>query len=77
MSSKAPSLITVANCYDIHEATRMKLALEVNGIPAFIPDEVTAGNAPFLFMTPSGVRVQVADDRAEEAKQIVSDMRKG
>ncbi|MDB6109285.1 MAG: hypothetical protein JWR69_1035, partial [Pedosphaera sp.] len=43
------------------------MQLEAAGIPAFIPDELSAGIAPYLFFTASGVRVQVADQDVEEA----------
>lgn len=69
------ALVTVANCYDLQEATRMRFALEAAGIAAFIPDELTAGTAPFHFMTKSGVRVQVADEQAEEARRVVAEVR--
>jgi hypothetical protein len=77
MPSEETSPVTVANCYDVQEAMRMKLALEAAGIPAFIPDELTAGIAPFHFMTSSGVRVQVAADRLDEARRIVAEVRGG
>jgi hypothetical protein len=47
--------------------------LEARGIPAFLPDETSASIAPHHFLTPSGVRVQVPDEQAEEARQIVAD----
>lgn len=77
MPTEETSPVTVANCYDVQEAMRIKLALEAAGIPAFVPDELTAGIAPFHFMTSSGVRVQVASDRVEEAQKIIAEMRGG
>jgi hypothetical protein len=35
-------MITVANCYDIHEAFRLQMALAAADIPSFIPDAETA-----------------------------------
>ena len=64
---------TIANCFDLNEALQLKMALEAAGITSFIPDENTAGIAPFQFLTKSGVRLQVEDDQAEEARQIVAD----
>ncbi len=47
------------------------------GIKAFVPDELTATNAPYRFLTdPSGVRVQVAEEDAETARQVISDQAK-
>lgn len=70
-------MITIANCFDITEANRLRMALESAGIPAFIPDEMTASLAPHHFLTSSGIRVQVADEHAAEAHKIIEDERKG
>ena len=37
-------------------------------IDAFIPDELTAGVAPHIFATRSGIRLQVAEKDVERAK---------
>jgi hypothetical protein len=63
-------MITIATCFDIVEANRLKMALESAGIPSFIPDEMTASLAPHFF-TSSGVRLQVTDEHAAEAQKIV------
>jgi hypothetical protein len=47
------------------------MALESAGIPSFIPDEISAGVAPNLFLTTTGVRLQVAEEHAEEALKII------
>ncbi|HVM61875.1 MAG TPA: DUF2007 domain-containing protein [Verrucomicrobiae bacterium] len=66
-------MVTVARCGDIAEAMRLKMALESQGIAVFIPDEYTATNAPYRFLTdPSGVRIQVAEKDAESARKIVA-----
>lgn len=70
-------MITIANCFDISEANRLRMALESAGIPAFIPDEMTASIAPHHFLTSSGIRVQVADEHATEAQKIIEEERKG
>ena len=70
-------MITVARYGDVNEALRLKMALEARGIKAFVPDELTATNAPYRFLTdPSGVRVQVAEEDAETARQVISDQAK-
>lgn len=69
------SLVTVANCFDLLEAQQFQMVLEVCNIPSFIPDENTAGVAPYQFMTTSGVRLQVAEEHAEEAKRIIDQER--
>lgn len=65
-------MITIANCLNLSQALSLKMRLEAAGIPAFIPDEMSAGIAPYLFFTTSGVRVQVAEENAEEAKEIIN-----
>jgi hypothetical protein len=71
-------VITVAECYDIQEAQRLQLALGAADIPSFIPDEFTAQNAPWQFVgSSSGVRLQVADENAIEARQIIERARSG
>jgi hypothetical protein len=62
---------TIANCFDLNDALRLKMALESAGIPSFIPDEISAGVAPNLFLTTTGVRLQVAEEHAEEALKII------
>jgi hypothetical protein len=68
-------MITVANCYDIQEALRLQMALAAADIPSDIPDEATALNAPFFSGSGAGVRLQVAEENAIEAQQIISDAR--
>lgn len=68
-------MTTVANCFDLNEALRLKMALEASGIPAFIPDEMTASVAPHHFLTSAGVRLQVPAEHAEEAQRIIAEER--
>ena len=69
-------MITVANYYNIHEALRLQMILGTADIPSFIPDEVTAQNAPYVFLgSEAGVRVQVAEEHASEARQIIVNSR--
>jgi hypothetical protein len=71
-------MITVAECYDIQEAQRLQLALGAADIPSFIPDEFTAQNAPWQFVgSSSGVRLQVPDENAVEARRIIERARSG
>lgn len=70
-------MITVARYGDVNEALQLKMVLEANGIPVFIPDEFAATNAPYRFLTdPSGVRVQVAEEDAETARKVISEQAK-
>ena len=71
-------MVTVATCWDVQEAARLKLALESRGITVFIPDEHTATNAPYRFLTdPSGVRVQVAEKDEVAAREVIREEGKG
>lgn len=65
-------MTTVARCSTVDQASALRSLLEARGIPAFIPDEMTASIVPHHFITRSGVRVQVADEQADEAKQILA-----
>jgi putative signal transducing protein len=70
-------MITVAECFDIQQAQRFQMALHAADIPSFIPDEFTAQNAPWYFTgSGSGVRLQVAEEDAEEARRIIEEARK-
>ena len=69
-------MTTIAECYDIQEAQRFQIALGAAGIASFIPDEFTAQNAPWQFVgSSSGVRLQVADEDATQARQIIDQAR--
>ena len=64
-------MVTIANYFDVNQALGMKMLLEAAGIPSFIPDEVSAGIAPYLFTANGGVRLQVTEENAEEASRII------
>ena len=66
-------MTTIANCLNLGEAQSLQMLLEASGIASFIPDEMTAGIAPYQFFTNSGVRLQVADENAEEARRILAE----
>ncbi|MBN8248195.1 MAG: DUF2007 domain-containing protein [Verrucomicrobia bacterium] len=66
-------MTTIANCFDLDEALRLRMRLEAAGIPAIIPDETMAALEPFLFLTPSGVRLQVSPEHAAEAKRVLAE----
>lgn len=64
-------MVTVANLGTIQQAQSLKLLLGSAGIEAFIPDEISAGMTPYLFMGKTGVRLQVTEEDEEEARQII------
>ena len=63
---------TIAHFGTLMEAELLKLKLASCGIDAFIPDELTAGVAPHIFATRSGIRVQVADTDFENAQELMA-----
>jgi hypothetical protein len=66
-------MTTIANCLNLGEAQHLQMLLDASGIDSFIPDEFTAGLAPFQFFGNSGVRLQVADENAAEAQRILAE----
>ena len=71
-------MTTIAECYDIQEAQHFQIALGAAGIESFIPDEFTAQNAPWQFVGSSGgVRLQVAEEDAAQARRIIQQARDG
>lgn len=65
-------MTTVTTCSNLAEAQLLKALLDDTGIPAFLPEELTANTAPhFLFA--SGIRVQVDEEDIEEARRVLAD----
>jgi hypothetical protein len=64
-------MVTVATCSNPAEAMLLKSLLEANDIPAFLPDELTPQTA--LDFSGSGLHLQVADEHAETARQLLQD----
>ena len=64
-------MTTITTCSNIAEAQLLKSLLDDSGIKAFLPEEMTANAAPqFLFS--SGIRLQVEDEDADEARQVIA-----
>lgn len=64
-------MTTVTNCSNLAEAQLLKALLDGAGLPAFVPDELTANSAPQLLFG-AGIRVQVEDEDAAEARRIIA-----
>lgn len=64
-------MTTLTTCLDIAEAELLKSLLEASGIKAFLPEELTANAAP-QFVFPSGIRLQVEDEDADEARRVIA-----
>ncbi len=69
-------MITVANCFDMVEVQSLRIALDSHGIGSFVPDETVATIAPYLFASKSGVRLQVTEEDAERAAEIIAEARR-
>ena len=64
-------LVSIATFPDVPEAKLAKERLELEGIPAFVFSENTAGILPFLNSGTGGIRVQVGADDADRAREIL------
>ncbi|MDQ3290823.1 MAG: DUF2007 domain-containing protein [Bacteroidota bacterium] len=67
----ATKLITIATFPDAVKAQIMRGRLEAEGIPAFIADEHTLTNQPYLYMAYGGVRLQVTEIDRDKALAII------
>ena len=65
-------MITVATCNHPAHAQLLKSILGDSGITAFIPDENTAQTMPYLILAIGGIRVQVTDENAKAAREIIA-----
>ena len=64
-------MTTLVTCSNIAEAQLLKSLLDDSGIKAHLPEELTANAAPqFLFA--SGIRLQVEDEDADEARRVIA-----
>lgn len=62
---------TILNLASLQTAQLLKMKLGSEGIEAFIPDEVSAGLEPHVFLTRTGIRLQVKTEDVVAAKKIV------
>jgi hypothetical protein len=63
-------LTTVATFSTRAEADLAQDHLKIEGVDAFVFDDMTAGVMPFL-AGPSGIRVQVPTDQAARAREVL------
>lgn len=64
-------MTTIVTCSNIAEAQLLKSLLDDSGIAAHLPEELTANSAPQLLFA-SGIRVQVEDEDADEARRVLA-----
>ena len=69
--TRHPDLVTVQTCSSLQEAQLIRSMLEAGGITAFIPDENFASLTAPTALDTGGVRVQVASDDAEMARELL------
>ena len=66
-------MTTIARCLSIDQALFIKSLLDGCGVPAFVPDELTAQTDPVIFMgSMNSIRVQVEDGDADNARAILN-----
>ena len=64
-------MTTITTCSTIAEAQLLKSLLEDAGIKVFLPEEMTGNSAP-QFVFGSGVRLQVAEEDADDARALIA-----
>ena len=67
-------MITVATCNHPLHAQLIKSVLEDSGIPALIPNELSAQTMPHLILAMGGIQVQVPAEHEAAARQIIADL---
>ncbi len=65
--------ITVYRAFSPADAALVKSRLEAGGLEVFVADELAALSMEGYSITTGGIRVQVPDNQATEAKQILAD----
>jgi putative signal transducing protein len=63
--------VTVRTCRTLQEAQLVRSMLEAGGVEAFIPDENVAGLLVPDALDTDGVRVQVAAEDADVARELL------
>jgi hypothetical protein len=63
--------VTIRTCRDVQEAQVVRSMLEAGGVTAFIPDENAASLYPTQILDTLGVRVQVAPEDVELARELL------
>ncbi|MCE0522965.1 MAG: DUF2007 domain-containing protein [Methylacidiphilales bacterium] len=66
-------MVTIRTCYSLPEAQVVQSHLEGSGIKAFLPDELTVQNNWLWTNAIGGVRVQVLEEDAERASEILDE----
>jgi len=64
-------LVTVFHCLNPAEAQLIRSRLEAADIPAIVTHELSALSMEGYSLATGGIQVQVAEDRVEEARELI------
>lgn len=64
--------VEIARFIDVRQAEFVRSVLEGSGIPAFLDQEFTGNIAPHYMLYGSGVRLFVAAEDAERAREVLA-----
>ena len=64
-------LVTVYRTFSSADAQLIRSLLEASEIPAMVADELSALSIDGYSMSTGGIRVQVPEDQAESAREII------
>lgn len=70
-------LVTVYRAFSPVEAQLIRSLLEAADIPVFVADELSALSIEGYSMSAGGIRVQVPEDRAQDAREIIKNENPG
>jgi len=65
-------LVTVYRAFNPADAQLIRSLLEAAEIPAMVADETAALSTEGYSMTTGGIRVQVAEEHAEDARHLIT-----
>lgn len=66
-------MVTIRTCYSLPEAQVIQSQLEGSGIEVFLPDEMTVQNNWLWTNAIGGVRVQVLEEDASRAAEVLGE----
>jgi hypothetical protein len=64
-------LVTVYRAFSSADAQLIRSLLEASDIPAIVADELASLSMEGYSMSTGGIRVQVPEERAEDAREII------
>lgn len=64
-------LVTVYRTFSSADAQLIRSLLEASDIPAMVADELSSLSMEGYSMSTGGIRVQVAEEQAEDARELI------